>query len=552
MVLIHGMGEQQPMETLRGFVQTVWQRDPSLFANAPPVTNFKAEDAWTEPDDLAGSTELRRITTRHAGDPERAGRDGVRLDFFELYWADLTADTTWGDFLSWFKALLWRRLGAVPPRLRVIWCLLWLLTLALGLSVAQTGVAQVGKLLGGESSHWVAWLDLRFWSVISALLLVVGGTAKAFLTAYFGDVARYVSAAPRNIKVRREARERGLKLLAELSASGKYQRIVVVGHSLGSILAHDLVWLAWSEAARALRFRDGSDLHLAVQACEQAANALLDAAGYAQTHRPPVDATGDELCKPAPQEGHDQARLASQQSLLRAYRLTQRGLWAALACAGNAPAGVDAGAGTGTGTGTMLPWLISDLVTLGSPLTHADLLISKHMAATAQLREILRCPPMLDDEEDVGHFRFSYRPDAGEAQPTPTPTSASASAPPAAAAAVCDWKLHHASATGPVRWTNIHDAAGPVAFLAGDIISGPLAPLFGPGVVDVQVNIERRQGFFAALALRRWFTHTQYWRFARSAPYGTPAHIAALRDAINVQDLDAAERRLLAAAAPDS
>jgi hypothetical protein len=117
--------------------------------------------------------------------------------------------------------------------------------------------------------------------------------------------------------------------------------------------------------------------------------------------------------------------------------------------------------------------------------------------------------------------------------------------------AACDWKLHHASATGPVRWTNIHDAAGPVAFLAGDIIAGPLAPLYGPGVVDVQVKIERRQGFFAELALRRWFTHTQYWRFAKSTPYCTPTHIAALRDAINVQNLDAAERRLLAAAAAE-
>ena len=42
-----------------------------------------------------GSLELRRITTREsiASAPEFPA--GVRTDFYELYWADLTAGTTW-------------------------------------------------------------------------------------------------------------------------------------------------------------------------------------------------------------------------------------------------------------------------------------------------------------------------------------------------------------------------------------------------------------------------------------------------------------------------
>ena len=29
-VIVHGMGEQRPMSTLRGFVEAVWSRDPRL------------------------------------------------------------------------------------------------------------------------------------------------------------------------------------------------------------------------------------------------------------------------------------------------------------------------------------------------------------------------------------------------------------------------------------------------------------------------------------------------------------------------------------------
>ena len=38
-VVIHGMGEQKPMQTLRGFVESVWQHDRNLFKDLkdPPV-----------------------------------------------------------------------------------------------------------------------------------------------------------------------------------------------------------------------------------------------------------------------------------------------------------------------------------------------------------------------------------------------------------------------------------------------------------------------------------------------------------------------------------
>ncbi len=286
-VVIHGMGEQKPMQTLRGFVETAWQRDARLFSGLKPKNDHKPWDVWSKPDYVSGSAELRRITTARARDPQGApGSRKQRTDFFELHWADLTADTNWGDFTQWLRALLLRNplRGDVPARVLVVWLLLWLLVAAIGVSAASTVWIGAVKALGRDPLGGSALGNLLSWggwAGLTAALAAVGMAVKSFLTTYFGDVARYVSAAPRNIKVRHEARQRGLKLLNELAATGAYERIVVVGHSLGSVLAHDLVMLAWSEAARAIPvIKAGSPLHQALRTCELAADRLLDAAGY--------------------------------------------------------------------------------------------------------------------------------------------------------------------------------------------------------------------------------------------------------------------------------
>jgi hypothetical protein len=334
-----------------------------------------------------------------------------------------------------------------------------------------------------------------------------------WLTAYFGDVARYVSAAPRNIKVRDSARKRGLKLISDLTASGTYDRIVIVGHSLGSVLAHDLVYLAWNEIARE-RFPDGGVVHQAVATCERAADELLEAAratvrGVGQVGK--WGELGISYVQPP------KSRAGNFVEKLAAYRIQQRALFHALA----------------NGSEAKRRWLISDLVTVGSPLTHARFLIARDgndLANKFDLREALYCPPLCDNEEDAKCFRFSYQSDA-----------ATSDAP-------SQWRLHHGSAMGPVRWTNIHDVTTPLGFLVGDLISGPLSYIekshnFGPGVVDVKVTIKRAGWGILA----RLFTHTQYWT---SSPEmhrtGTaPPHVVALRDAINVLDDPAAEKRLL-------
>jgi hypothetical protein len=518
-VVIHGMGEQKPMQTLRGFVESVWQRDAALFKGLKPEFDHAPWDVWSKPDHISGSAELRRITTARARDP--AGPAGAKLqrtDFFELHWADLTADTNWSDFLAWFRALLLRRpwRGDVPPRVLLVWLLLWALVAALGVSALAAAWPGVVKALGRDplsGSGLGSLLSWGGWAVLTAVLGAVGLAVKSLLTAYLGDVARYVSSAPRNIKVRQEARQRGLKLLDELAAAGSYERIVVVGHSLGSVLAHDLVMLAWSQAARSIRAHEGSPLYRAVGACESAADQLLTAAGYVGGEPGFLRDDPSTQCRRPSRPAN-----AALPGLLRAYRGTQRELFRALAAT---PAQV-------RGQQRQAAWLISDLVTMGSPLTHAEFLIARNLCdlrMSVRMRELLRCPPLLEPRVD-GTWRFSFdEPRGGQ-----------------------HWQLHHAAALGPVRWTNLHDSSGPLAFWLGDLISGPVGRDFGPGVADVPVRIARPRGLLLRLGLARLFTHTLYWTdFLRGIDHKstTPAHVQALRDALNLLDEEAVEDRLL-------
>ena len=73
-----------------------------------------------------------------------------------------------------------------------------------------------------------------------------------------------------------------------------------------------------------------------------------------------------------------------------------------------------------------------------------------------------------------------------------------------------------------VRWTNIYD---PAHFLVcGDIISGPVAPHFGPAAPDMDLARLRGQSYS--------FSHTKYWALAKNAK--APRAVVALRDVLNL------------------
>ena len=473
-VVIHGMGEQRPMDTIKDFADAVWKNDPEITANY----RGGAAELWSKPDLRTGSFELRRITTREsiatATFPE-----GVRSDFYELYWADLSGGSTWSHVRDWVVGLLLRNpFTQVPRGVMLAWIALWIVALLIIILAIATTLPATAAL--GSFQPWqhipLRWLSgIPSWA-LALVATALGVIAHNFIVPYFGRVVRYTQARPDNIAARKNVRERGLNLLKELHRAD-YERIVVVGHSLGAIVAYDLISYLWADRKEAHSVREGTPEFGALRELVRASEGMDKAPGGARR---------DELI-----ESYRDA----QTTLCRLLRTRK------------APA---------TGE-TDARWLITDLVTLGCPLTHAEFLLAKNkddFEVRKEAREFPTSPPMREllDAKVLAKARTAgLSIDAGDPRLFCFPVGADG------------WQLHHAAPYAVVRWTNIFDPAR-LIFL-GDIISGAVAPAFGPGIVDVDLRTLRGQSWR--------FTHTRYWS---QAPAGArpPPHLTELRTALDL------------------
>jgi hypothetical protein len=470
-LIAHGMGEQIPMETLTAFVQAAWVTNTDAQWVSPP--DEKPEEIWFKPDPVAGSQELRRITTRWTKSRAGTAAKGPRVDFFELYWADLAEGTTVQEVWDWLRTLLWRRPSQVPKGLISAWLLMWTVTVF------------IAALLLIAAWPWPSgWLRAG----LAVAAAVIGYIMRSIVSPYLGDVARYVRADPRNIRMRADIRDRGLKLLKDIHDSGAYERVIVVAHSLGTVIAYDLIALLWAERGKALLIQETEPLFDKLRAVEKAAHAL-------------------------------QAVSGNNESVLQVFRDAQRGFRRGLRSGGD--------------DGTQKPrtndeqWLISDFVTLGAPLTHAQFLLARDKTDLDE--KITRwlfptSPPQFQPIESEQLAKINAR---------PVPPSSAILGPGGGLfsyffGAPETWSMHHAAPFAAVRWTNIYDPHRLI--FAGDIISGPLAPVFGKGIRDINLKELRGQS--------PRFSHTLYWSVpkGRANSAGLP-QIQALQNAINLLDL---------------
>lgn len=472
-VVTHGLGEQVPMETLRGFVETAWVTNTAAQWSQTPQGE-KADDIWFMPDARTGSLELRRITTRWTNSTTDPELKGPRVDFFEFYWADLAQGTTVQEVWDWLRTLLWRRRDQVPPGLEGAWLALW----------AAAGLVALLSLLA-------IWPWDRAW--VHAVFVAAAGISaygmQYVVSPYIGDVARYVRADPRNIAMRHNIRDRGLRLLQDLHASGEYQRIIMVAHSLGTIVAYDLVSLFWASRKDALTMRESQPVFQKLRAVETAAHAL---AGATDAERP---------------------------RLRGAYREAQRNLRLAMRDGGED--------GTGTARTPDQEWLISDLVTLGSPLTHAAFLLVKDADDLRDRQQRFLLPtdwPQFQPVQAEQLKKIKDRPVASSPEALANILGPEGGLFSYFVGAPETWRFHHAACFAAVRWTNIYDPHHPV--LRGDIISGPLAAVFGEGIRDI--NLQELRGPSSG------FSHTLYWKPTADDPAGH--HLDALRKAIDLLD----------------
>lgn len=430
-LVVHGIGEQRPMDTLRGFAR-------ALLSASSRYPSFRSV-----PDRASELQELRCLRAHHGGPA------GQQFHFFEYYWAHRVFETSWGHVASWMKSLLWRRSARVPPHLRGLHAAFWVAALFFALSLPfGLGGLLANVALVVDGSRWVGGLAFLLMALIQLVLLEI-----------VGDAARYLSRSPSSIALRHEIRSEGIKLLKALHTAD-YDEIVVVGHSLGSVIAYDMLRSLWTELGG---YYDGPKPHA------QPALAALESSGTTAAN---VDA----------------------------YHTLQRALFE-------------------EETRAKSRWRVSQLITLGSPLAHAAILLASDAADLTMLqaeRELPRCPPVVDRVPGATSVRFSY----DWADPT--------------CPAGHYKQLHHAAVFAVVRWTNLYF---PVSLgVAGDVVGGPLRDTFGSGIRDVPVTTP----FLGGLLDRTPLSHTRYW----DDPH------ARARAAADVASIDAEREWAHAASAP--
>lgn len=441
-VFIHGIGEQQPMKTLRDLVDAL-QGENEIYRS--------------KPDGMSESFELRCLQLPS----DRMNKRPI-TDFYEYYWAHHMTGGRYRAVLTWLRRLLSRPWGEVPKQLRPTYCLIWgllpLFLLALVVLTFQiwSESSVEGVPLGSIKLPVHLVLSLIALAIIA--WLVLRALSDKIVLGYVADAARYLAPDPDNIAQRNAIRAEGVELLRSLHASGRYFRIVVVGHSLGSVIGYDIIRHLWDELRT--------------------------------SHAP-------NPCKQPCAEGFDakvQDLYNKEQPLsIEHFQQLQHELWREHRQAG-------------------IPWLVTDFITLGSPLSHAPLLLAENKAAFKRRQKELeypRCPPQPDPEDGKTHYRKPYYPVVSQLEPHKIMVP------------------NRGAPYASTRWTNLYFPSN--GGLRGDLIGGPLATHFGLGVRDIPVSLGEKRWWKGFLN-----SHVHYWDVKATGKDGS---LDVLRNALCLESL---------------
>jgi hypothetical protein len=439
-VVIHGIGEQKPMETLRSFVEAV----------LPDTLDSDKQKYRNKPDRMSELFELRCLQV-----PSDHQSHRPITDFYEYYWAHHMRESQYRHVLSWLGSLIKQRPGNIPSRLRPLFFLTWgLLLSALGFFIYAL-LDQTEQSLTARLTTLYEKKQLYF----SLLSLIIPAFISYFILGYVADAARYLTPTPDNIDERNQIRAEGIRLLRSLHESKKYFRIIIVGHSLGSVIGYDIIRHLWVD------LRESHDPKQVKQ----------------------------ELAKEFDKE-FDTATRASIS--VEDFQQKQHKLWREHRAVG-------------------IPWLVTDFITLGSPLTYASLLMASDPQSFEQRKieyELPCCPPVFIQGEHT-HYQKSYQ-SANQQHPLNVRIP------------------HHGAPFASTRWSNLFF---PYKWgILGDMIGGPLSGCFGAGIKDIPLHPSGR-GFLG----KSLFSHTYYWK--RPADSAKTESIEALKSAMRLESLYAKE-----------
>src|SRR5262249_23061735 len=102
-----------------------------------------------------------------------------------------------------------------------------------------------GPFWPGKITHSLSPLVV---AIAGAVIWLCRAAGRYLGLQYAGDAARYLSPRPENVGVRRAIRSAAIELLEGLHDDPswrRYHRIIVVGHSLGSVIAYDALTHLW-------------------------------------------------------------------------------------------------------------------------------------------------------------------------------------------------------------------------------------------------------------------------------------------------------------------
>ncbi len=426
-VVVHGIGEQRPTTTLRNFVEAVFPeaRGTKRFLKPDYVSPLVGASSVTVP----GRWTLNRPTT----------------DVYELYWAHLIRDTTVGQVYAWAFRLLSTPKRNVTTKL---WPHVRALRIVAALLLIALMAIVVLLLLGDGSRAWLttsaaglvavfAVVPAILWKVVRAL----GSPLQHLIIAnILGDAARYFDTSPANVEVRQRVRESGVRLLDQLHDGGRYGRIIVYGHSLGSVIAYDILAHSWTRRSR----RHDNRPSFPTPRLRSVENLLNPRAPF---YPPLTPATAQRR----------------QQAAWKEYQ--ENGF----------------------------QWLVSDLVTAGSPLTHARWLLNPDKGTSFDDLVADRAMPTSPPQTS---FVRGPRPGTFRRAFTFTHAYKLADEDKHRSVLVPD----HGALFALVRWTNVYFPHTGV--MHGDPVGGPLQPTFGDWIADVP--LPHPGGGFAG------FAHTKY------------------------------------------
>ncbi len=454
-VVVHGMGQQRVMDTLRSFIEAVVPRPT------------KRGESWyySRPDKVAdsGRYDERRLLVP-------ASDNRVQTEFYEYHWAHLMA----GNKLSHMIPLIRSALFRFPKNLRIfgLWLFVWLLVAGaafLGVYLVQSTDRTLTSADVDSIVTFVGAVGVWSWVLTKALNWVL-----VFVIGTLADFARYNNAAPGNQQVRNAIRKGLIDLLEELHEAEivhvdkngtetklpKYDRIIVATHSLGSIVAYDAISVLWGRMCKLHAKPDKSRpfSESSIIALESVAVSLNDPDGL--------------------------ATVADFQS-------AQIEAWVEMRENGN-------------------PWRITDFITFGNPMAQSNQLLARSREDLRHLicrKELVSCPPLPDApwmtgprEHELQSHEWDWCQNTEEQLRKAYYNDkwhywwpCSAGAP----------NLAYSSPFAVIRWTNV--------WYTADVFGGPLAPLFGKGIRDVKLCSE---GFLSRVPVA---AHNRYLSYPESA-----------------------------------